>query len=181
MVVILRVLNLLVASIIIVHGDTSVREDIVVVVIFHPELTVIGILPAKLFFQFVSPVGIIVSPRTSVVLVVPWISQLGKRQILTIVLDRLHVQETVGVTTDQSHFILSAAAATCHWEILRCIVFVQFHELGFLIAVEIIVVRWHASKCPQAFLAPAAHDSVVVLVQLGVRFLQERHPPSSGS
>lgn len=89
---------LFVASVLVVVGDAGVLEVLVVVVPRHPENTIVGILPAKLLFQLVGPVGVIVSPRTRVVFIVPRVAQLSKQKILTIVLHILDIEKTVSVT-----------------------------------------------------------------------------------
>lgn len=113
--------------VLVIKGDTGSPEVVVIVIERHPEDTIIGILPSDFLFQGISPVRVIVPPRTRVVFVVPWIAHLCQHEFFTIVLDRFHIEKTIGVTWDQSiSFCAYAAAASSHRHILRCIVFKQW-------------------------------------------------------
>lgn len=95
--------------------------------------------------------------------------------------DIMDIQEGVGVTTNESINTATLAAGGCHWIVVTSEPLVKLlHACLIQLALIVDQVSWHTSDGSHSFISIATIETFVVLIELGICLLEERHPPGTG-
>mgnify|MGYP006879509030 FL=1 len=148
------------------------------VLIRHPEDTVVRIDKVNLCLHCGGPVGVFVTPFTFVSLRTPWVSHFGEHVSSNI----LKIKEWISVTWCKSigGYASNIIAATGSGRIVfGSPRLVNSRELWWRLTLMVKEVGWLTCKSSQSFNSIAPCNSVVILIKLGICFLEKWHPPGT--